>query len=409
MFHRAVALIRKPKPWFWGFVLTAVGIVITLIFQVLAARTIGPEDFAKFASFLAIVNIGAIGAGALQNSVAIRVASSSGLMEVEQHWFSKHSTLIESSILGIGALSLILAFSPLLNEINGSSEATLIAASISFPLSFWFSRNLGVLQGNDKSVQTLWLSTTSTVFRLVLFLCLVPLLGALPSSIASVIVALLFVSIVSFFVISRTKDRGYGKPFTQKSTLVIFNTIIFAWLTNSDVIFFKNLTIPQTASDYSVASMFIKAALVIPGTISIFLLPKLARDKSGNKGSLSSFNRSSYITFVSAIGISLFLLIAGGNVIGLLFGKSYSLTNQFVFLVSISFIPWIMAQNELMRTNTNAFKKETLFLVLFAVMQAILFIWLLPNVVAAIAANFIVGLLAFCTQRFVALSVRQKN
>lgn len=404
MFRRFVAQLTIPKPWFWGFALTVVGMLVTLVFQIVAARLIGPDHFAEFASFLALVNIGAIGAGALQNSVAIRVASQGHHLDSSNNYLSRHSTLLESAILGFIALAIALSFSPLIDLLTGSSGTSLFAAAITFPLSFLFSRNLGVLQGNSKSIQTLWLSTAGSVVRLALFLCMLPILGALPTSISSVVLGLGIICLVSFVLVSKIKERGSGKPFTQKSLIVIVNTIIFAWLTNSDVIFFKNLTDPQTASDYSVASIFIKAALVIPGTISIFLLPKLAQKSAEEKNSDNSFKKSTIITFASGILISIFLLVAGGMIIEILFGNSYSLSNQFVCLVSLSFLPWMMAQNELMRTNTNAYKKETALLVLFALLQAVLFVVILPNVVAAICSNFLVGTITFVVQRIVAQS-----
>jgi O-antigen/teichoic acid export membrane protein len=202
--------------------LTILGVLATVVFQIVAARSLVGREFALFATFLSIVNIAAIGSGALQNAVAVNMARSPSF-DVDRAPLGpvKNSTLIEAIWLGgSGAVLVVGIFS---NTQTGLKEipAIVFLAAVTVPLSFIFAQQVGLIQGAGHPVSTISWSTTSTFIRLALawlFLAVMP--SALFALINSVVVALGLTVLGTWWLSTRNLMKPSHSPFS-KTTLVV--------------------------------------------------------------------------------------------------------------------------------------------------------------------------------------------
>jgi O-antigen/teichoic acid export membrane protein len=112
------------------------GIFAAFLFQIMTARSLGPNDFSLFAAFLAIVNIGAIGSSALQNAVTVQTARMIANGVSSEKKSKLDPTLIEASAIGIGLAVVISVFASQLADYLRAPIWTIYLAALSLILSF---------------------------------------------------------------------------------------------------------------------------------------------------------------------------------------------------------------------------------------------------------------------------------
>lgn len=385
-------------------VLSGTGILATFLFQIFTARLLSPSEYGLVASFLAIVNIAAIGAGALQNAVTVQVAknrekpkvldNSNSFKMLGKLFKSFDATSIEAAGLGAcGALLLLIFYKPISQQLQ-TEPIIIVAAALTIPMSFFISRDLGILQGFEKTVATVSWSTLSAVFRLILAILFVISFQNAGAAIVGIFLALLVTVLSLWAQVKKSNYKSIHKPFGVTTLTIIGSSILFAWLTNIDIVFVRAQTTQVVAGNYAVAAALIKATLIIPGTVSLFLLPKLAKKPTSN-----TIDRSLYVTMmISFFGISAFsciLFFFGSTIFSILFGNQYALTNEFLATVAFTFSPWLLAQALLIKLNAKAVRIGVPLLVVIAICQAIMFTATLPNLEVAIWSNGAIGLSCF--------------
>ena len=376
--------------------MSALGILATFAFQVIVARQLSPAEFGLVAAFLALVNIAAIGAGALQNAIAVQVAKSpqveaKRLRLPAPRRIQLDSTTYEAAILGgVGALIVVLSSDPLSQALNTSPDVILVAA-LTIPLSFFFSRDLGILQGLHRTNATVGWSTLASILRLFVTSIAVVALSTAWSAIIAIALTLIMVTIALSVDTKRIGHTTVHRPFDAKTSIVILATLLFAWLTNVDVIFIRAFTDPDSAGTYAVAATVVKASLIVPRTISLWLLPKLAG--SSPTRSASGFNETLAISITGTLGLAAILLLWGQPLFTFVFGAQYSMSNNFLALVGVTFTPWVACQAILIRSNAHPRWLSILVLMLGAACQAAVFTALLPNMSAALIGSAVVGLI----------------
>lgn len=397
-------------------ILSAIGIVTTFLFQIATARFLSPSEYGLVAAFLAIVNIAAIGAGALQNAVTVQVAKkeiastrNSGNFNSARSKiiFEKFdATTVEAAGLGLGgALLLLILYKPLSEQLN-TQPIVLVAAAATIPMSFFISRDLGILQGTEKTVATVTWSTLSAILRLVLVLVFVLTYQSAGAAILGVFLALSITVIALWVQVSRTNYTSIHRPFNLASLSVIFMSILFAWLTNIDIVFVRALIPATDSGNYAVVASLIKASLIIPGTVSLFLLPKLAK-QSGNSLGKPLF-ATLIFSFAAIILFTGLMYFFGSFLFSLIFGSQYQLSNYFLATVSFTFLPWLLAQALLIKLNAQARFIGIPILVAVGIAQSLIFIQTLPNLELAIWSNGAIGVVCF-TLMLLVLLLKKKN
>lgn len=372
---------------------SALGILASAGFQIVTIRGLGPLGFGLLASFLALVNIAAIGSSALRNSVAVATADAGvPAPVVAPRRFD--SSLVEALVLGGLSTVGILVVAPLLAASLGANLTALALTAAVVSPYFLFSRAQGLLQGRGDSRSVVWWSTGAQVAQLGFTIVALALgLGAIGVLVGLLLTAVLGTVGASYqsrnIITARTT-----RPFSRRSLVVLLITLSFAWLTSIDVVLVQLGTSDAVAGAFAAAAVLIKTTLIIPATLSLYLLPKFVGRKNDASMTRLGVNVTLAITFVSGLLMFGLVTVAGERIVAILFGAAYDASAELLPLMALMWIPWAMAQGLLIRLTASSSRGGLLILVAAIGVQWVGSTLLLPDLPAMIILNGAVGFLA---------------
>lgn len=392
-----MALGRKYRTIGAISILSGLGILATIFFQIVAARSLTASEFAIFAGFLSLVNVAAVGSGALQNAVAVNTARSksrSGDSRTNSAvWgvYRQDGSLVESIAFGVigaaGAWILTLSAENVLHQ----HQVIAFAAVMTIPMSFALARQLGVLQGNERSTRVIAWSTATAIIRLAIFPTLMAA-GAEPlfAVTSSVVVSIFLSSVGAAFSNQNSMKRPRNSPFARSTVVVTITVIGFAWLTNADVLFVSSSLNPTDASQYAIASVIIKTTLIVPGTMSLLFLARFAKsqDTERQRGEFAI----EVISLASIAILAGILYFFGTPLMRVIFGDVYSFSPIYLLNLSLCFAPWVYLQAILIRANSLARWGTAVPVLLGAFAQVIIFTLALPDLTVMLFSNAVLGI-----------------
>lgn len=383
---------KSPRPSRWGIrrhgkaflsvgLISAIGILASVGFQVLTSRSLGPEAFGLLAAFMAIVGIASTGSSALQNSVAVGAARAATQLPNETQKAKKwDASLIEAvSLGGAGTIIVLLFAQPLAGLLNTGIEAVVLAAATILP-AFLFSRSLGILQGSGRSRSVAGWTSGGQAFRLILIVIVIGLsLGAI-SMLFAVFLSTLAITIGSGIQSARTHVKPIGIAFSRDTIIVLLLVIAFSWLTNIEVVLVRGGTSELESGSFAAAAVLTKTIFIVPGMMSVYLLPRFVSSQhdrqTSNRGVLISVG----IIFVGGIAAFLGLLLLATPITLLLFGKGYDLTISYLPWLALAYLPWAMSQGLLIRLTAITSRSTLVVLVVAGIIEWLGAQIVLPNV-----------------------------
>lgn len=370
---------------------SVIGIVATAGFQIVAVRGLGPSEFGLLAALLAVINIAAIGSGALRTAVAVNVARTAVDVPRDLSSPRRDSTLTESLVLGGASTLTVVALAPwLLGALESTGLALAITTAALLPY-FLFARAQGVLQGLGRTRAVVYWTTGSQILQLALTVAVVMLgFGA-----TGVLVAVLS-TVVLGTLGSSLHARNFASPsdrraFDRDTTVVLLLTIAFAVATNLDVIMVRALASTDQAGAYAAAAVLVKTTLIIPATLSLYLLPRFVAHSGDRSRSRQGTLLTVGVTVVGGVLVALALALIAAPVVTILFGDAYASTIAILPLLAFSFVPWATAQAVLIRTTAVASRFGLVVVIVAVVGQLILGLLVLPVIEQYILANAILG------------------
>ncbi len=374
---------------------SALGIAATAGFQVVASRGLGPRDFSLLTAFLAFINIAAIGSTALRNAVAVDVAEVAVDVYPVKRSGRFDSSAVEAVTLGTVCTVVLVLFAPWLAEsLQSAVSAPFIAAATVLPY-FLFARSLGILQGRRRARAVVWWSTLAQVVQLVLALVVLALGWGATGVLLVYLLTILAVTWGSWRMTRGIAIASARRPFNAITTVVLLLSISFAWLTSVDVILVRSGVAEDAAGAYSAGAVLVKMTLILPATLSLYLLPRFVSSKGNPALSRLGVNLAVGLTVVAGVIIAGVLWVGGPFITALLFGDAYDQTAELLPAMALSWIPWAMTQAILVRITAVASRWGLAVLVTAAAVQWIGAKMVLPNLDAMIAVNGVVGLTSF--------------
>ncbi|HWH25500.1 MAG TPA: hypothetical protein VNT53_02495 [Pseudolysinimonas sp.] len=370
------------------------GILASAGFQVVATRGLGPKEFGLLAAFLALINIAAIGSAALRNSVAVTIASApaSATTRIGRRI---DSSLIEALALGgIFAVGLIAASPWLAGSLQSSPVALAVTAATIVPY-FLFARGLGILQGRGRSRAVVWWSTGAQFVQLILAVLALALGYGAVGILVVFLVSVLVATIGSGYQTRHLMSPVTTRPFEIDSMVVVALTIAFAWLTNVDVILVKAGAADLLAGSYAAAAVLVKTTLILPATLSLYLLPRFVGSRGNVALTRLGVRLTLLFTFLGGVVILAVLTLGGGLIVPLLYGPGYQLTISLLPWLCLMWLPWAMTQAILVRITSISSKVGLAILGGAMVAQWVGCNLVLPNIQAMIAVNTSIGVVSF--------------
>lgn len=373
----------------------ALGVSATAGFQVVASRGLGPRDFGLLTAFLALINIAAIGSTALRNAVAVDVAATATGVHPAKRRGRFDSSAVEAFTLGAAFTVALLLLAPwLAGSLQSSVYAPFIVAATVLPY-FLFARSLGILQGRRRARAVVWWSTLAQVVQLLLALVVLALGWGATGVLLVYLLTILVVTWGSWRMTRGAPIASNRRPFNATTTVVLLLSIGFAWLTSVDVILVRSGVAENAAGAYSAGAVLVKMTLILPATLSLYLLPRFVSSKGNPALSRLGVNLTVALTVAAGLVIAGVLWVGGAFITALLFGDEYGQTAKLLPAMALAWIPWAMTQAILVRITAVASRWGLLVLVVAAAAQWIGAKTVLPNLDAMIAVNGVVGLAAF--------------
>lgn len=394
---------KTPRPSRWGIrrhgkaflsvgLISAIGILASVGFQVLTSRSLGPEAFGLLAAFMAIVGIASTGSSALQNSVAVGAARAAknpqATFDSRKKW---DASLVEAVCLGGAGTILVLVFAqPLATLLNTGLEAVILAAATIFP-AFLFSRSLGILQGSGRSRSVAGWTSGGQAFRLLLIIIVISLsLGAI-SMLFAVFLSTLAITIGSGIQSSRTHLKPEGIAFSRDTIIVLLLVISFSWLTNIEVVLVRGGSPELESGSFAAAAVLTKTIFIVPGMMSVYLLPRFVSSQHDNKTSNRGVLVSVGLIFVGGVAAFIGLLWLAQPITMLLFGKGYGLTVEYLPWLALAYLPWAMSQGLLIRLTAITSRSALIVFLIAAVIEWVGAEMVLPDIFAMIWLLGILG------------------
>ncbi|TFD44241.1 hypothetical protein E3T37_00245 [Cryobacterium sp. TMT2-10] len=378
-------------------VVSVVGILATAGFQILSIRGLGPQGFGLLASFLALINVAAIGSSALRNSVAVVTAHAAFTPEPGVAAARKRpdSSLIEALVLGGLCTLAVLIVSPwLATSLEANLPALIVTAGVVLPY-FLFARAQGLLQGAGDSRAVVWWSSGAQVAQLILTLVVLAL-GYGAVGILGVLLVTAFLGALGASLQARRHSvRAGRRPFSTSGSIVLLITIALAWLTNADVILVRSGAAPELAGAYAAAAVLVKTILIVPATLSLYLLPRFVKRRGDASMTRLGVNVTLGITALGGFAMFVGVSLLGFLIVPILFGSGYEFSISVLPWLALAWLPWAMAQGILIRLTASSSKVGLAILLAAVPIQWLGSQAVLPDIGAVILVNGLLGLVVF--------------
>lgn len=383
---------------------SVIGAVAAFAFQILTARLLGAGDFGLLAAFFAIVNVAAVGSSALQNSVAVetavadRVAGPAG---------RRAPVPLDALVIGLAGGVVVGALAGPMGAALDASAWIVVAAAVSIPLSFLFAAYLGRIQGAGNATGAVGWSTLSLILRVVLAVPALLLGAGIGGAVGAVVVATGLAALGAAWTARRTPEPR-SSVFGARGLTVMVITVAVAWLTSADAFFLRLYVPAEVAGAYASVAVLVKASFILPSTLSIYLLPRFARNRENAQ--LTRIGVVVTVALSAAAGLAVLLLFAvlGDPLIGLLYGAGFAHARDFLIPAAAAYLPWIVLQGLLIQLTSVASRFAAIALVLGVVAQWLFFAAVLPRIDAMLIGFAALGTL-LCAILLVDMWLRAKR
>ena len=373
---------------------SVLGMLSTFIYQVVSARYLAPADFGLLAAFFVIVNTAAIGSSSLQNAIVVKTAEE--LAYGAPPAARRRTWPAEAVIIGCaGGVAVALAAPWLATQLD-TSTGVVLAAATTIPLGFLLADAVGRLQGSGKVVAAVWTSTAVQVARVLFLLAAIVIGVGLAGAIGAVVASTIAV-LIGALVAARHSRRPAGRVLGLSGVSIVVLTTAFAWLTNSDVIYVRAGTTEEITGAYASAAVLVKVGLLIPSTLSLYLLPRFVRNRHDPRLRMVGTWAVLAISLATSLAMAAFFQLFGPQVVDLLFGSEYSPASPILVPLTLAYLPWVAAQGLLISLTSSASRMGAIVLVLSSIAQFIVFPMLLPDLVALMWAIGAIGACVFAS------------
>ena len=328
------------------FLGTSLSSFLNLIYQLLIAHKLSPQDFASFNALLAVFMLISNPLGMIRIAVAKYVSEYNARKETHKISVLIYNLFTKGIIIAFFVFVLFIFIAPfIINSLKiynltlGYILAMLIAASLLTPVLVGGVQGLELFGWFVSS--SLLVGVTKLVFT-ALFLSLgYQIAGALGALLLSFVFGLAIgvIPLRKFLAVQPSEARpNYKDVFLYLFPIAISNAC-FVWLTSFDMVLVKYFFSPEASGVYSLAQMAGKIFLFLPGAISLVILPHTSGLKATNSDTKAALKKSLLYAFYLCLCAVFFYNIFPGFTLKILTGKvpAESILLGRLFSISMTF------------------------------------------------------------------------
>jgi O-antigen/teichoic acid export membrane protein len=130
--------------------------------------------------------------------------------------------------------------------------------------------------------------------------------------------------------------KNLYRPIVSDAVPISMMLILFAIMTNIDMIAVKHFSHGNEAGEYAVASILSKIAIFLPSVLNSVLFPKVLSEDQQSKNSNNTFIIMVLITIFVEIIFCIFVGIFSKEIIVLLFGAKYANASSYLFELTMA-------------------------------------------------------------------------
>ncbi|MGI8627477.1 MAG: hypothetical protein ACR2J5_13050 [Geodermatophilaceae bacterium] len=293
------------------------------LFYVVAARSLGVEQFAEVTAMIAYSTIIAWPINGLQVAVARDVARMRGVDDLEG-LAGLVSTLVRRGlVLGLALAAMLIAISPvLLHWLDLSTIWLPVAAAVWIVLLVLLIVGTGVAQGLERfGLFAVLLAGPLGLLRTLLLPLLVLIAGLTGSMLAMALATLVGLAMIAPAVRRASAGPRRSVPFHPGAAM--FALIAFASMTNVDVLVVKATLDAGVAGAYSGAALIGKIALFAPSALALVLLPRAAAALERGERAERAVVLTMGVTVALGLAIAGMLALLPGSILALTFGDDF--------------------------------------------------------------------------------------
>jgi len=300
-----------------------VGHLGNYLFYVLAARSLGVEQFAEVTAMIAYSTIIAWPINGLQVAVARDVARMRSVGDQEGLAGLVTALVRRGFVLGLALAAALVAISPLLVHWLELSTIWLpVVAGIWIVLLVWLIVGTGVAQGLERfGLFAALLAGPLGLLRVLLLPLLVLVAGLTGSMLAMALASVVGLAMIVPSLIRA--GRGPRRSVSFHPGSAMWALIAFASLTNVDVLVAKATLEAGVAGGYSGAALIGKIALFAPSALALVLLPRAAAALERGDRAERSVVLTMGVTVALGLAISGSLALLPGSILSLTFGDEF--------------------------------------------------------------------------------------
>ena len=306
------------------------GGILGYVFQIIMGRMLSVAEYGALSSIMAIYAIMSTPFQTIFMIVSRRVSVLKSQKNIDS--IAKLFFVLNYKVAGISfILILFFWFLPFIKKYllieNSSQFYLLIGILIS---TTFFSINKAYLQGLQYFK---WLSASgvlSNLFKTIIAIIFVYFGFGVSGALGGVFISTLITLVLTYFILHPTLNKNSTSSpsttsflFKSASLAVLFANIAFATMTQIDMVLVKYFFSEQDAGLYAAASILGKAAMYLPGGVTLALFPMVAENHAkGTSSSNVMFQAVNITALLSLIG-ALFYYFFADYIILFLYGADY--------------------------------------------------------------------------------------
>lgn len=354
--------------------------VLNYVFQMSMARTLGPSDYGVLAALMSLVYLFSIPTEAVQTVVARYTSTFNARREQGKIKDLLIRSLRRSSVFAFLGFVLLLACIPLLSSFFSIPAGLMGVTGIILFVLFTIPVTRGIIQGKKRffalGSSLLIESFLKIIIALILVIGGFGVYGAMIGVIGGLALAFLISLFVLRDVIVHARHVEASSYFTKRNLSVLVAITAVVLLYSTDILFARKFFSPIEAGEFAFISLIGKAIFFSSVAVAKAMLP--LSTEGFEQGQKTSRILKKAIAFVMVIALAalVFYLLIPQEIIWIigLGSEAYVGGADFLFTMGLAYSFFSIANIiVLYKISINRVGKHAFFLILFPVIQIILF------------------------------------
>ena len=310
------------------FLALATANVLTYLFHIFVARSLGPASYGEFGSFMAIFMILSVPVSTIQTVTTRFVARQKSRNEHGKIGSLMISGIRKLSLYGVGVFVLIFLVRTFIADfLHSDSSFPVVIAGLTVLFSVILPVTLGVLQGTQKFNSLAWNNVLESLFRLGIGVLLIAIGWGVNGAVLSYGAASLAAFLISLIPLKfywDKRDPAINVSEIYRFTMPVFLAVLFlALLVNGPTIYIKHFYSAEFTGHWNAALSLARIIFFLGSSMSLVMFGKISLDLEGQEKK-KIFRKSLLHLVLISLTISVLFLLFSKEILVTLFGEGYS-------------------------------------------------------------------------------------